>query len=344
MSLHQQPNGQPRISWHEYYETGVLRPLAKLSCFSFGFFAGIFCIVHTNNILLKFAISIVVSAVAGQIFAIGHDCCHGSFTPNAKLNRLLGLVALTMSFHIYSQWLYWHNMVHHRFTNNGEVDFVWRPMSKGEYDVAGPVRQWFEHLSRHHTGIGLGIYYFIMIIVQKMIRPSAPSEYIPRRSLICDSSFFYAYHACMLAWLVSSGGLGLEIIMNILFGFVVPLVFISYAIGFVVYFNHTHPNIKWHDPDKKESYRRNQIESTLYLKFAGISALLLPSEVMNHVVHHLNTKVPLRELKRAQEKLALVSDIPIKTDIWSLSMHVNTMRMCKLYDFKNEEWTDFSGR
>jgi acyl-lipid omega-6 desaturase (Delta-12 desaturase) len=349
MNLSTSANSRPQIIWHEYYETQVLCPLTKLLCFTFIYLISVIGIGSTTNVSLKIMLSAVTSAIAGQIFAIGHDCCHGSFTPNATLNRVLGLLALTMSFHIYSQWFYWHNIIHHRFTNNSEVDFVWRPMSKSEYDAAKSVRRKLEQLFRHHSGIGLGVYYFLRIIAPKMIRPLSPRRYIGLWSMIMDSIFFYTFHASVLTWLVLSGlwascNNGWEILANVVFGFAIPLAFISYAIGFVVYFNHTHPYIKWHDRGSDKPFRQHQIESTLYLKFKGISAWLLPSEVMNHVVHHLNTRVPLRELKRAQDELGRTSELEIRTEIWSVPMHINTMKCCKLYDYEKEVWTDFSGR
>jgi hypothetical protein len=74
-----------------------------------------------------------------------------------------------------------------------------------------------------------------------------------------------------------------EVVVNLIAGFAGPLLYVSYAIGFVVYFNHTHPEIKWTNSFGEDAFVERHTSSTVDLKFRGISAFLLPNKVMSHL-------------------------------------------------------------
>jgi fatty acid desaturase len=65
---------------------------------------------------------------------------------------------------------------------------------------------------------------------------------------------------------------------------------------------------------------------------------------MGHVVHHLDTRVPVRRLQAAQACLSADSPTPVKADLWSWRTQRTIMRTCKLYDPLRRRWTDFDGR
>ena len=55
-------------------------------------------------------------AVAGIGMSVMHDACHGSFTPNRKLNELLSYTLNIVGGNAYN-WKIQHNVKHHTFTN-----------------------------------------------------------------------------------------------------------------------------------------------------------------------------------------------------------------------------------
>jgi omega-6 fatty acid desaturase (delta-12 desaturase) len=207
-----------------------------------------------------------------------------------------------------------------------------------------------ERLFRHHSGAGLGAYYLLRILLPKMLFAPRASRRIPGATPVSDLVLFYAFQGAVVVWLAAaalllSGGSGVWVIgANLFCGTVAPAIYVCYAIGFVVYFNHTHPSIDWFRGTAEGSFTERQTAHTLHLRFRGFSAWILPSEVMGHVVHHLDTRIPVRRLQEAQEVLSASSPTPVKADLWSWRTQCIIMRTCKLYDPLRQRWTDFNGR
>ena len=113
-------------------------------------------------------------------------------------------------------------------------------------------------------------------------------------------------------------------------------------IGFVVYVHHTHPAIAWYD--KKSEWIRAQpfISTTVHLKFDYYLGSLL-HHIMEHTAHHVDMGVPLYHLKEAQSRLEEQMPNRIIVQKFSWRWYVETARICKLYDYENKAWLDFSG-
>jgi omega-6 fatty acid desaturase (delta-12 desaturase) len=64
---------------------------------------------------------------------------------------------------------------------------------------------------------------------------------------------------------------------------------------------------------------------------------------MEHNAHHLNPGIPMFKLRAAQQVLR--EKFPNLCD-YSLNRrtYMDIVRRCKLYDFKEHAWLDFSGR
>jgi hypothetical protein len=70
----------------------------------------------------------------------------------------------------------------------------------------------------------------------------------------------------------------------------VSLMIITWAIGFVVYFNHTHPRLKWYGCTAQWREGFSQQAGGCHVTFSGIWWYVLPNVVMNHTLHHLDTR------------------------------------------------------
>jgi omega-6 fatty acid desaturase (delta-12 desaturase) len=297
----------------------------------------------------RLTLGVVLSVAAGKLFVVGHDACHGSFTPSGPLNRALGRMALIVAYHLPSAWRFWHNVVHHTHTNDLARDFVWRPLSQLEYAATSPWRRCLERLYRHHSGGGLGIYYFIEILLPKMFAIPRADPSIGMRHPRTEALAFYLFHTAVIGWLtagcsVVSGSwpTAVDVAVSLTCGFAGPLIYVCYALGFVVYFNHTHPDIRWHR-DMVYGFVDHQVSTTLYLKFQGIAEFLVPSDIMSHVTHHLDTRIPGRHLPKAQEYLVSMSILRIRNEVWSWGFQTRVMRSCKLYDPERQMWSGFEG-
>jgi len=66
---------------------------------------------------VKVFASLVAALWIARLFVIGHDACHGSYTPNKTLNKWIGRIAFLPSLTPYSLWEIGHNLAHHGFTH-----------------------------------------------------------------------------------------------------------------------------------------------------------------------------------------------------------------------------------
>ena len=64
-----------------------------------------------------------------SLWLIGHDCGHGSFSKNKKLNRLVGSISTAFMLMNYENFRRSHNM-HHKFIGNIEKDEAFGPKAK----------------------------------------------------------------------------------------------------------------------------------------------------------------------------------------------------------------------
>jgi omega-6 fatty acid desaturase (delta-12 desaturase) len=343
-------NGRrPSFEWKAYYETSFARPLCVFAALMAGYILGLYLIVATDLVITKLLAGILVSLICSKLFVIGHDAAHRSFIPSRLGNRVIGVLALAASFHVFRLWEYWHNRVHHPFTNLRSQDFVWRPLCRVEYNECSPLRRKLERIYRHHSGVGLCPYYLIEILAKKMIWRR---KHVLESTLlaIAEGAVFYLLWFSIITFLICgrfliSGQLdsGIAIAINLIVEFTLPLLYLCWAIGFVVFFNHTHPEVRWfHDRDTWDFWKA-QLECTLYIQFPGISEFLLPSEVMNHVAHHIDTRIPIRHLRRAQQDFTRAYPSAIRIELWSSELRRNIMMRCKLYDYSRDQWMDFEG-
>lgn len=65
----------------------------------------------------RLAIALLNGLAVAVVFVVGHDACHGSLTPDSRLNKWVGRLAFLPSLHPYASWEYSHNALHHGWTN-----------------------------------------------------------------------------------------------------------------------------------------------------------------------------------------------------------------------------------
>ena len=278
----------------------------------------------------------------GRLFILGHDACHHSYTPSRALNRVLGRLAFLPSLSAYSLWEVGHNVVHHGFTNLKGTDFVWEPKSKEEYDAMSPSRKLMERIYR--SGWGPSLYYVVEIWWGKMFFPSKDKKPGNRPAFLWDNVLVSVYAAIWLA-VVVFGAMAADVAIwsAVLTAFVVPFLFWNGMIGWVVYMNHTHPNIAWYDDKRAWAAAQPFVTTTVHLTFKRNFGSVM-HHIMEHSAHHLDMSIPLYKLKEAQERLEHLLPGRIVVQAFSWRFYFSTARTCKLYDFKNRRWTDFKGQ
>ncbi|NCU95884.1 MAG: hypothetical protein EBV48_08450, partial [Betaproteobacteria bacterium] len=85
-------------------------------------------------------------------------------------------------------------------------------------------------------------------------------------------------------------------------GVFLPFATWNAVMGFVVFVHHTHPSIAWFQKRHDWQRYRAYLTSTAHVKLPfGIDRLL--HNIMEHNAHHLNPRIPMYSLRRAQRML-----------------------------------------
>jgi omega-6 fatty acid desaturase (delta-12 desaturase) len=331
-----------RVVMQQYLNREALFPVLRMVT-DFTFL--ILCIIGACWFSAWWAKALMVipgSIAIARLFVIGHDACHGSYTPYAWLNKLVGRIAFLPSLTPFSLWDVGHNVAHHGFTNLKGRDQVWVPMSAEEWQNASKGRRMLERIYR--SGLGQGLYYLIEMWWKKLILPSKKHVGVRRAIFMWDNVLVLGVGAVWISALVLWAVYGHHsITWTLLGGFVLPFLAFNCIMGFVIYVQHTHPEVAWFDKREEWQKRLGFITTTVNVVVPRRMGEIL-HDILEHGAHHVNTGVPLYRLRAAQQ--ALKSAVPNLARVYVLTWkrYWATVRTCKIYDYANHQWMDFKGR
>lgn len=303
--------------------------------------AAITGVIFLENIWLRIMCSLLAGFLISLLFIVAHDAAHDSFTASTRLNRLIARMSFFPSLHNYSLWLIAHNRLHHQLTNLKGAN-SWSPLSREEYLAMPAWRQGIERFYRCPAGIGFN--YLIERWWKNKFFPYKRITGNRRTSAWTDFFLIIGWLVLFLAMLVYAGGVLKHTgpVELVILGFFIPLLYASYMIGISVYLQHTHETIPWFKTKEETREKGKYEEITMYVRFPAWYRLLTHN-VMEHTAHHIDPRVPLYRLAKAQEALVGVIGEKTVTVPFSLKGLLRTMARCKLYDYKHHCWLDFTG-
>ena len=263
-----------------------------------------------------------------MLFVVGHDACHGSFTPSRALNGAIGRLAFLPSLTPFCAWDLEHNRGHHVYTNLKGRDVIWAPFSKAEFDA---LPRWRRALERcYRTPAGIGLYYAIEIWAKLLIFPKRSER------TRADYGICWLYEAGLIALAASVG------VKAVLAGVLLPFLCWNWLMAWAIFDHHTHPDVPWFDDENAWRAARAQSSCTVHLVLPRVFDVLL-HHIMQHTAHHLDVTIPLYQLRDAQS--ALESAAPgLVVYRWTPLTFIRHIGMCKLYDFENRRWLGFDGK
>ena len=60
--------------------------------------------VRRGHLVVALSLSVLAAAFLVRLFIIFHDCCHGSFFPSRRANRIVGYIAGLLTLTPFDQW------------------------------------------------------------------------------------------------------------------------------------------------------------------------------------------------------------------------------------------------
>jgi omega-6 fatty acid desaturase (delta-12 desaturase) len=312
---------------------GVLDFVLSVAVYAAAFLGAL----HVSWPPIRFVLGLVAGVASGSLFMMGHDACHGSYTSHQGLNRILGRIAFLPSYHTYSP-----NRIHHIYTNLRGKDFVWAPLSKTEFDALPAHRRALYRMQRNL--LGLALYYPIEIWWPRLFFPRRAHLDRPRAIYTLDSllvlAFMVAQAAIVFFATRKEGWAGLW--WGASYALLLPYAVFSWMIGFVIYFNHTHPDVPWFGKKEEWSAFTGMIDGTVRLLFPRWT-LFFASNIMDHVAHHVDPRIPLVRLREAQDRIQELVPGRVVVVEWSVAALLDIVRRCKLYDYEAYRWIDYDG-
>jgi omega-6 fatty acid desaturase (delta-12 desaturase) len=291
---------------------------------------------------------VAISGVAvAMLFALAHDAAHGSLTASRTMNRFLATLCFLPSWYPYTPWIRGHNHLHHGWTNVAECDYSWRPVSPADYVAMTRWRRAVEHVYR--SWWGLWLHSIVEIWWKHMAMPrDSDRRYLSPRHLNADrllvaASVVAHVAVCWLAgprWSTVAGGPSLPPVAIVSAVVVLPWWMFHVMFSIVTFLHHTHPRVPWFRTKQESSYFAGQVRATVHVELPAWIELLLHN-ITVHGAHHVDPRVPFRNLPQAQRRIESFFTNDVIVERWSLQSFLAVAQTCKLYDYEAHEWRTF---
>lgn len=268
------------------------------------------------------------------MFVWAHDAAHGALFKSELAAEILGTSLMLPSLNMYRLWCHGHNRVHHGFTSYTPVDWIWRPLTPSAYAALRWHRKLVYRFER--TPYGCFLHYLLKVWWPGMVmyRPEKESRERLGYSVhkLITLAFAVALSAASYRW---GGG-----VMGVIAAVGLPFIVFNYFIALFVYLHHTHPEVPFFDHRAEWSNTIGQVYCSIVWRCSKLSELLVHN-IMIHIPHHVEPRIPFYRLKAAYADLQreygeYLHEYRFRwRTVWTI------FRRCKLYDFESKTWYSF---
>lgn len=307
------------------------------------YFSFVMGTILAEQIWLKLLFGLGSGVMISLLAIVGHDAGHQSFSDSRVLNRLCGTLAFLPALHPFSLWKYHHNLIHHRYTTQLGIDNAFPPMSVAAYKKAS---LWSQRKYRFIRGLwGQPFFYLIEIWIPAMLLPFWCERRTLNRTDWLDLAIVYAFFVVYLILIISASSLfhglhGVSAVFSpLVFSWAIPFLIWNSLISFLSIVQHTAPAIRWFLPTGRPTPPQQALAGTIHVVFPEWFDRLT-HRIFQHPAHHLHERIPLYQLKSAQQNAQL--NHPQYLGVcWSLPYHLRITRECQLYDPEAHRWCRF---
>jgi acyl-lipid omega-6 desaturase (Delta-12 desaturase) len=295
----------PRKAW-----TGVVLSVAAVA-------VGYGAIALSPWFLLPLTWFLTGTALTG-FFVVGHDCGHRSFSNRRWVNNWLGHIMMLPLIYPFHSWRLLHD-IHHRNTNNLDIDNAWTPWRKEEFAEANPVlkvvyrgmRGWFWWLaSVAHWAV-----------LHFDLRNFEPRDRAKVKRSIAAVVIFAAVFFPTLFWFAGPWGVVKYWLM--------PWLGYHFWMSTFTLVHHTVPEIQFR-PGETWNEVESQLGGTLHCDYPHWVEVLC-HDINVHVPHHVSVGIPSYNLRPAYAALKEQWGPLIKETRFSWDLMVTITGRCHIY-------------
>jgi omega-6 fatty acid desaturase (delta-12 desaturase) len=254
------------------------------------------------------------------LHCIAHECGHGSFSRNRRLNFMIGHLTLVHLLYPFHAWRHVHNL-HHAHTNSLELDTDWAPIPEAVYHRMA-LRDRMIYISVRTWAVWGGTIHHWL---QSGLRPS----YFPKREMRRDARrsmvFVAVVGGAYLATLTYFTGW-----QGLLLYFVAPWFATHVWFSITTLMHHSAEDIPYLT---SEHWTRNASKLLVTTDFVYPRWLLfLTHNISLHTAHHVSPAVPFYHLDKAQAALLAAYPEMMRVEQASVRKLWNILRNCRFYD------------
>ncbi len=267
---------------------------------------------------------VLAGLFAVRAFIISHDCGHGSFTSDRRLNDIIGFWTGCIAFTPYLQWRRAH-AIHHAHSGDVRHDgtgYIWIQTTR-QYEAG----TWLQRLAyrTYRNPLVLLVLGGPWLFLVTYRRTEKGSDARTRRQVYAVNAFWLSFGA--LVWL-TVGPMALVAVQ-------LPMALISTLAGvWLFYFQHHYPDAYFGDEEEWD-FTRAALE--------GSSFLALPrwlqffsGNIGFHHIHHLSPKIANYQLEACHEA------VPFFKAVKPLSLRDCAKAISfSLIDSETNRWTTF---
>ena len=260
-----------------------------------------------------------------RAFIIGHDCGHGSFMADKKLNDLIGFWTSFLAFTPYLQWRHTH-AIHHADSGNVDNDgtgYIWCQTTR-DYENSSFRQRLAYRLYRNPLVIlGLGGAWLFLIEYRWFDR-NVDSR--AKRQVCAVNALWLTFAAVIWRTLGPMALLKVQL----------PIALIASALGvWLFYFQHHYPNA-YLNSRKDWDFTRAALEGSSFLKLPHWLQFF-SGNIGYHHIHHLSPKIPNYRLEACHAAVPFfraVAPLTLRDCAAAISL--------SLVDAETGRWTTFA--
>jgi acyl-lipid omega-6 desaturase (Delta-12 desaturase) len=304
----------------EYVQPSLARGLLGLAASLSVYVGSIVAMAVLDRWYLVVPLAILAGLGGWGLHCIAHECGHGSFSRNRRLNFMLGHLTLVHLLYPFHAWRHVHNL-HHAHTNSLELDTDWAPIPEAVYHRMA-LRDRIIYISVRTWAVWGGTIHHWL---QSGLRPS----YFPKREMRRDARrsmvFVAVVGGAYLATLTYFTGW-----QGLLLYFVAPWFATHVWFSITTLMHHSAEDIPYLT---SEHWTRNASKLLVTTDFVYPGWLLfLTHNISLHTAHHVSPAVPFYHLGKAQAALLQAYPEMMRVERVSVRKLWNILRYCRFYD------------
>lgn len=296
-----------------------------------GFMWGIF---SSQTWWVQMLCGLGAGAAVGIMFVWAHDAAHGALFARDWVAEIFGTLFMLPSLNMYRLWCHGHNRIHHGFTSFTPIDWIWRPLTPEEYAGMPRHRRFVYRLERSPYTCALHYLHKVWWPGMVMFRPDEKSRDRFAFAMQKAMTFAFAGLLSVAAWIWAGG------LVGVIAAVAIPFLVFNYFIALFVYLHHTHPDVPFFVHKPEWSNTIGQVYCSIVWRCSRVSELLIHN-IMIHVPHHVDPRIPFYRLKGAYAELRREYGAYIHEYRFSWATVFRTFRQCKLYDYESKTWYTF---